>query len=203
MRPDRFQEADGLEQRRAAAIGALMTGIVHEANTPLQCLLNNLHFLRDCVGQLDPARSGPPAEWREEVETVLDESREALLRVVALVNAISDFMRAPAGSPGLVDLNLTVGAVLALTRNEWKYSARVDTALADGLPPVVAEPARLGMDCLDLVLAASRDAAASASVTGQAARILVATRAGAGGADLVVEVEPGGARTLTWPVAGA
>ncbi len=180
------------EARKFAALGQLAPGIAHEINTPTQYIGDNLRFLRDAFEQLaaalmpDPAaRATAPVDLLyllEEIPSAIAQSLDGVAQVSHTVDAMRRFAAAPTGAAAPVDLNRAVESVVALARNEWKYTGEVVCDLDPALPLVPCAEGEVRQVVLSLVLGASR----AVSRTGMTGRITVATRAVADGVELEV-----------------
>lgn len=170
-------------ERTLETIGQLAAGIVHEVNTPAQFVADNLYFLqRTTPGVLSALRStlalvdavkrtGEHAELVRQVESeiarlkldyvtteipkALAQSQEGLTQIAAIVHSMKLFSRRDSTDLDQVDLADAVQACITLTRNEWKYVARVETDFQDPLPQVPCRREQIHQVIVNLIVNAS------------------------------------------------
>jgi signal transduction histidine kinase len=164
------------------ALGQITSGVGHELNTPLQFIGDNLHFLRDGLqGMLvmvdalrtlrDAARTGAPvpaaliaaadeaeqaADYEyltQRLERIFARTFDGLQRITSIVEAMRRFTH-PRNELAPVDLNQSLETTLTLARNEYKYVAKVVTALGD-VPTVMGHASDLGQVFLNLIVNAA------------------------------------------------
>jgi two-component system NtrC family sensor kinase len=138
---------------RLESIGQLAAGIAHEINTPVQYASDNVRFVADSFDAIyravrelqalsgerhDPVLQGRVASLiedvdldflAEEVPAALAQSQEGLDRVAQIVRAMKEFSH-PGGERTPTDINQLVESTVQVSRNEWKYVARLEQNLA-------------------------------------------------------------------------
>jgi len=150
--------------QKLEAIGALAAGIAHEINSPLQYIGDNTAFFQESIGQLmqlqqyyeglvAAAEKGAclsehitrVREMAEEIELdyllkelprAIEQTTDGIQRVRKLVFAMKEFSHPGTKEKKLSDLNKGIEATIAISRNEWKYVAELQTDLDPGLPLV-------------------------------------------------------------------
>lgn len=134
------------------SIGQLAAGVAHEINTPMQYIGDNLHFMQRAFdmlmefaskvekgcgdGSLSVADAGT---WLKEsrLDMVREKTPRALANARDGVDVVSKIIRSmkvyshPGGEKTKVDINEALSHVVALSRNEWKYHADLETEFAD------------------------------------------------------------------------
>jgi two-component system OmpR family sensor kinase/two-component system sensor histidine kinase BaeS len=125
----------------------LLADVAHELRTPLTVIQGNLEGLRDGVYEATP----------DHLDLVLDEAR----KLGHLVDDLRLLTLAEAGQLPLDLQVLDVGQLLADVRDTFAYQAgeagiTLEVAEAGALPPLVADPQRLGQVLGNLVTNALR-----------------------------------------------
>lgn len=166
------------------SIGHLAAGIAHEINTPAQYIGDNLRFLQQVfadvegllktfdrlqhameqsevdqthLSELEAAmRDADVAFLVEEIPKALLQSIEGIEHIASIVRTMKEFSHPGNGCRQAVDMNRIIQTTLAVSRNEWKYVARVVTEFAEDLPPVFCLPAELNQVILNLVVNAAQ-----------------------------------------------
>ena len=172
-----------LHAQKLESIGQLTAGITHEINTPVQFITTNINFLDEAFQDLSQLivtseellksfRKGALTEkqiqatekniadidWeylREEIPGAISQSKEGLERVTSIVQAMKEFSH-PGGKQKVdTDINRIIKTIITVSRNEWKYVAKVDTSLDPALPLVPCLPNEMGQVFLNLLINAA------------------------------------------------
>jgi PAS domain S-box-containing protein len=192
--------------QKLESIGSLAAGIAHEINTPTQFIGDNASFLGDTLpGLLDGLKAAwdflsdqrarqalspegtallrriedlDLAYLAEEMPKAIRETLDGVNRVATIVRAMKDFSHPGGEGKTLADLNKAIESTLLVSRNEWKYVARLETDLDPGLPQVPCFPGEINQAILNLVVNAAHaiEEAIGGRHTGQLGTIRVATR---------------------------
>ncbi len=209
-----LQIAGHQQSQKLEAIGRLSSGVAHELNTPLQFIGDNVRFLQEAWGGLDPAlrmlftlpealRSGAPQDELaakidalllsgdiryalKEVPSAVAQSLEGISRVTKIVRAMKDFSDGCDERKAMVDLNRAIDSTVTIARNEWKYVADVVTEFDQDLPQVFCLAAEIQQVVLNLLVNASQAIADVVGNSGQRGTITVSTAKKEGFVEIVV-----------------
>jgi len=169
--------------QKLESIGSLAAGIAHEINTPIQYIGDNTAFLGGALPDLLTclaeqrrflleleARHSLPAEaagmlarlheldldyLTEEIPKAVRQTLEGVARVAVIVSAMKDFSHPGGEGKALANLNKAIESTLTVSRNEWKYVARLETDLEPELPPVLCLQGEINQAILNLVVNAA------------------------------------------------
>lgn len=135
-------EAQLLYAQRIEAVGQLTGGVAHDFNNLLSIITGHAELLSDRIGAEDPS-----------IRAVL----QAANRGAELTQHLLAFARKQHLSPSIIDLNASVGNVVALLQRTLPENIRLDTELISGLWQTLADPAQVENAVLNLAINA-RDA---------------------------------------------
>lgn len=161
---------------RLKAVGRLASGVAHDFNNVLFCMLTNIEFARNEVGNEHAAR------------TYLAEAEAAGWRAAELVRQLLAFSRRQVLQPTLIDLHLLVEDMGRMLRRLLPESIELDFRREEGVGLVRGDRAQLEQVVVNLVVNARQ-------AMGDRGRIEIATYASTGSkntAGLVVEVSDSG-----------
>ncbi len=198
-----FKQAqrDALQASKLASVGQLAAGIAHEINTPIQYIGDNLRFLSnafqslvgllkrseqllgDLEGEqaeqarsaLERAREQADADYLlENIPEATRQSLEGAGQVARIVLAMKEFSHPGERAKAEVDINRAVENTVAVSRNEWKQWANLETTLEETLPRVNCLAGEINQVLLNLVVNAAH--AIEEAKRGANGRIGITTR---------------------------
>ncbi|MCU0712744.1 MAG: ATP-binding protein [Pirellula sp.] len=177
----RVLEAQLSQAQKLESVGQLAAGIAHELNTPIQFVGDNTRFLKDSFAtiekvflELDGMIDAPEESQcslssmsqrlrelyqssdlsfvREEIPRAIDQTLEGAENVARIVRAMKVFSHPGSKELQQIDLNSALESTITVSRNEWKYCAKVKTDFAIDLPKLHCLPAELNQAFLNILV---------------------------------------------------
>jgi PAS domain S-box-containing protein len=125
-------EAQLLQAEKLSSIGLLAAGVAHEVNTPLAVISNYAQMLAKQLSTEDTRAS------------LVDKIIKQTFRASEIISSLLNFSRTGPAEFGHVDVNRAVRETLALVEPQLRSSqVRIETHLADDLPPVHGDAGKL------------------------------------------------------------
>ena len=175
-------EAELRLAQKLEAVGRLAAGIAHEINTPIQYIGDSVLFLQSAQAEIERALgayctafqriaggerpTAPLENLRDdlagadleflscEIPKAFERTLEGVARVAAIVRAMKEFAHPGELEQSAADLNHAIQTTLIVARNEYKYSAQIETHLGD-LPEVICNIGELNQVLLNLIVNAA------------------------------------------------
>jgi PAS domain S-box-containing protein len=168
-----------LQTEKMASIGQLAAGVAHEINNPIGFVNSNLssletyvqsllqvvtayeqygHLLRDMPEQaraIEAIKKEADLDYiKEDVFTLLNESKEGMLRVKKIVQDLKDFSHVGEAEWQLSDLHSGLDSTLNIVNNEIKYKAKIVKEYGT-LPNVECLPLELNQVFMNMLVNAA------------------------------------------------
>lgn len=163
---DMIQTRKRLDRTRLLqSMGQLAAGIVHEINTPIQFIGDNLQFLAESFEQIldlmkrfrptagetasavaesqhpqPAAEVSDPSDFeflQQEIPQAIRQSVDGIRHVTAIVTAMRDFSHIDERRMAPSDVNKAINSTLIIVHHQLKYVAEVETDLDPDLPMVM------------------------------------------------------------------
>lgn len=167
------------QAQKLESIGQLAAGVAHEINTPMQCVFSNIEYLQDAFNRVleltEAYRSMDRDDWNEtsrdtieqleqvsrfdrvskHIREATSESGEAARRVIEIVRAMKTMSHPGTSGKVTIDLNGLVEDAAVISRNRWKYVAKLTRDLDPDLPAIPVLPAQMSQVILNLMVNAA------------------------------------------------
>jgi len=193
-----------LHTEKLASVGQLAAGIAHEINTPIQFVGDNTRFLQESFDDLlglvevyeelgnaanegkalpelvDKARTlSEEVEvdyLAEEVPSAINQSLEGVERISKIVRSMKDFSHPGTDHLENIDLNSAIESTINVSRNEWKYVARMVTEFDSTLTSVPCFPGEFNQVILNMIVNAAHAIGDSRNETDPLGTITISTK---------------------------
>jgi len=178
-----------LQSEKLASIGQLAAGVAHEINNPvgyvsanvtsLEKYLNEIFLLLDAFDRhantlpadhevlqaIGREKKAHDLEFlKEDIPSLLHESKEGLSRVRKIVQELREFSRSDEGIFALADLHAGLESTLKIVNNEIKYKAEIVREYGE-IPQIECNLSQLNQVFMNLLVNAAHAIADKGSIT--------------------------------------
>jgi len=137
-----------VQSEKMASLGQMVAGLVHEINTPLGYVRNNVEMTRDAMND---AAALADAGTREDLATLLDDTLHGVGQIGELVGNLKDFSRLDQARTDRADVNaLLDGALLIVQHLVKKRGIEVARHVGE-VPEIECAPAQINQVLLNLL----------------------------------------------------
>ncbi len=165
------------------SVGQLAAGVAHEINTPMQYIGDNLDYVKTKFCKLVPyiesaleiidvaenlgfepvqieAFQAKTAKLKvrrlfNQIPEALDDSIAGVGHVSRIVSAMKELSHPGLEEKSAVDVNRSIETTLAISTNEWKYVAEIETDLDPEIELIEGFPGELNQVFLNLIVNAA------------------------------------------------
>jgi two-component system, NtrC family, sensor kinase len=174
-------EAKLLQAQKLEALGTLASGIAHEINTPMQCVVGNFEFLQKCFTKMTAVSDRmielldeSSVDWsvereqlmalriennhdftRKQMPMALKEAAESSQKIVSIVRAMTTLSHPGTEDAVLTDIHEIIQNATIISRHHWKLAAELELNFSADVPPIYGFPAELSQVFINLIVNAT------------------------------------------------
>jgi signal transduction histidine kinase len=170
------------QSQKLKSIGQLAAGIVHEINTPIQYINDNINYLETAFSDLipvvefvqefvDSAKNKKISEemikkveaalentdldyHRDEIPLAMQQSADGAEQIATIVQSMKEFSH-PSKDMVLTDINRALENTITISRNEWKDVSDLTCDFDPSLPHIRCSLSEINQVFLNLIINAS------------------------------------------------
>lgn len=186
-------QAQLIQSEKMAAVGLLAAGIAHEINNPMSFIKSNLSIIGDYIESLlsmvslpDNLPAGKARDeqekpesisnvkaqpsstefnyLRKDIPTILKETSEGILRVIAIVKDLREFSHSSEENWQIFDLHKGLDSTINIANNEIKYHASINKVYGD-LPLIECIPSQINQVIMNVIVNAAQSIKESGVIT--------------------------------------
>lgn len=148
--------------QKLETVGQLAAGVIHEVDTPIQYVGNNLVFLKDNFQDISDLllryreRLGGDSldELLRETRLALEQAQEGVRRVSGIVGAMKEFISSEQLQIVLVDINRSISNTLSIAGSEYRNIADIETDFGD-IPLIPCSTGDINQAFLNIIINAA------------------------------------------------
>jgi len=137
-----------VQSEKMASLGQMVAGLVHEINTPLGYVRNNVEMTRDAMN--DPTALAD-ADTREDLATLLDDTLHGIGEIGELVGNLKDFSRLDQARSDRANVNVLVDGALRIVQHLVRKRGIEIVRHAGEIPDIECSPAQINQVLLNLL----------------------------------------------------
>ena len=169
-----------LHSRKFVDIGKLAAGIIHEINTPVQFISHNINFFRESFKDINEIfqkyeilktnaglfRELSPINseielllkkhdlpyLKKEIPATIEECLEGIETISTIVKSLKEFSHPGSKEKENININKVIKNTITISKNEWKYTADLETDLMPDIPFIYAFPVALSQVILNIII---------------------------------------------------
>ncbi|OCP23594.1 MULTISPECIES: DAHL domain-containing protein [unclassified Ensifer] len=149
-----------MQSAKLSSLGQMVAGITHEINTPLAYVKAVFEVIKERVVSepemiasdgMDEDDADVAREWREELETLLDDGLHGLEEMAALVRTMKNFSRLDKGEVERFNVEQEIENALLIAQPQLKQFADTKREY-DSVPHIIGSPSQLRQVLLNLII---------------------------------------------------
>lgn len=144
-----------IKNENMAIVGQLAAGMAHEINNPLSFLISNIDYLQKQNNKATPIK---------DLDTILSESKEGLLRIKNIVSNLVIFSSRNSANDDLIDINEALKSAIELTRSAWNGKSVVTEHFSE-IPRISASLSQLELLFVNFILNAAQSISTHGEIT--------------------------------------
>jgi signal transduction histidine kinase len=144
-------DAYGAELDRMNALGVLAAGLAHEINNPLAFVVCSLEVAQRKCARLEAELPGELHEHVQALSRAIGQVQHGAERIANVVRDVATFARPNTEQVVPMNVQEVLESSLRLVANEIRHHAQLERTY-EPVPPVMANPARLGQVFINLLI---------------------------------------------------